>query len=198
MLKVCQVIRNGSEHANSMADMIEVRADCVKSPYFLTKKTKILTVRRKKEGGKWEGSEKERQELIIKLLPNFDFVDIELGSGIMKNVLKLSNRMGKRAIVSYHNIKKTPKLSVLKKVFVAASRHGMPKIATRINAFGDIMVLMDLARFSGGRCIIVGMGTLGKITRILFPLMGCPWTYGTLEKSELITIKELRRYWDAF
>lgn len=204
MPKVCAVIRSNLKNAKKAAeaaDLIEIRVDCIKGIEgfdFRTKKQKILTVRRKREGGRWVGSEKERQALIVKLLPDFDFVDIELGSGIMKNVLKYSRKARKRAIVSYHNTRKTPGLFELKKVFKAASRLGKPKIATKINTFDDIMVLMDLVRFSRGRCIIVGMGPLGKITRILFPLMGCPWTYGTLEESELITIKELKRYWDAF
>ncbi|MBI5355371.1 MAG: type I 3-dehydroquinate dehydratase [Candidatus Aenigmarchaeota archaeon] len=202
MPKVCAVIRSNlkdAKNAINAADLIEIRADCIKGLDRLrTNKKKILTVRKEADGGKWRGNEKEREALIARLLPSFDFVDIELGSKTMKSVLGLSKKLGKRTILSYHNIRRTPSLLELKKVFKAASKHGMPKIATRINAFADILILMELVNFSRGRCIVVGMGTLGKITRVLFPLMGCPWTYGTLEKSELITIKELRGYWNAF
>ena len=202
MPKVCAVIRSNLKDAKNTinaADLVEIRADCINGIGRLkTSKRKILTVRKKADGGKWNGNEKEREALVAQLLPSFDVVDIELGSKITGSVLKLSKKLGKQAIISYHNLKRTPNISELKKIFKAASKHGTPKISTRINAFADILVLMELVNFSRGRCIVVGMGTLGKITRILFPLMGCPWTYATLGKSEFITIKELRGYWDAF
>ncbi len=93
--------------AASEADMIELRLDLVNEPIqairavrVATTKPIIATNRLKTEGGMFQGSERERIELLLQAAPFADFVDIELLAELRDEFMA---RVNKPVIVSYHD-----------------------------------------------------------------------------------------------
>jgi len=77
----------------------------------------VSTLRPIREGGKFSGSEKNRVS-IIKLIAEYDpfLLDIEYDTlRKNKNLQRYLKSTGTRTLVSWHNFKQTPDISVLKK-----------------------------------------------------------------------------------
>ena len=114
---VVAVLAEGAERLVSQAeqaDMIELRLDllCTSHPLETLKalrqataKPIIATARHKSEGGRFQASEAERRDLLIKAADYADYVDVELLAEIRDEVI---SRIGKPAIVSYHDFQAMP------------------------------------------------------------------------------------------
>ena len=141
----------------------------------------IATIRSKKEGGQWSGSERERLELFKSVLPHVGAVDIELGSkSILKEVVREAHRLKKTAIISYHNFKKTPDPRFLVKILKEAKAAGadVVKIAVMARSKKDLRTMADFtASHAEERIITLSMGREGALSRILFPLLGSLMTF---------------------
>lgn len=193
-------------------DFLELRVDALGKIGFkeiekIKKANKILpviiTVRSKKEGGINYLSEKKRKEIFFETIPFVSFVDIELSSNkILKEVINYAHKYKKRVIVSYHNFKHTPQVLLLKRKIQQAVSYGadIVKIATFINQKEDILTLARLLTEPDKHLIIMGMGEMGKVTRVIFPLLGSLLTYtfyksptasGQLPLEKMKKIKEL-------
>ncbi len=183
--------------AKKEADIIELRLDYIKNPHLenlIQKSSKpvIATNRKKSEGGKFGGSEKERIALLEKaVILNADYVDIELDSGInqIKRMLALRDfcRSASRIIVSYHNFHWTPKNleSIYKKI--KGTGCDIVKIATYAKSINDNLIIFDLierAKKDGQRIVALCMGEKGEISRILGPIFGSYFTFGSLESGK--------------
>ena len=141
----------------------------------------IVTIRMKKEGGSWKGSESERLKLFEEILPVADAVDIELQSKICKAVVSLAHSKKKSAIVSYHDFKKTPSDSELLSYVKQAKkeRADIVKIAAFAQSKKDFYALMKFTLAHRSDSIIsIAMGKFGQPSRVLFPLLGSLVTYG--------------------
>src|SRR6516162_8459205 len=98
------------EAAKRGAKLIELRLDFLaKAPDFKRLLDGrpcplIATFRRPAEGGRWGGTERERQTLLRQaIVAGFDYIDLET------DVADTIRRFGKvRRIVSYHNLRETP------------------------------------------------------------------------------------------
>jgi 3-dehydroquinate dehydratase type I len=185
-----------ADHARMVADV--KRLGCLGLPL-------LLTVRSAKEGGARRMSDAERMGHFRALMPVVDAVDVELGStAILKDVLSLAGKHGRRAIVSYHNFKATPASAYLKGVIRRARRAGADavKIATFVRTDGDLKRLAGLLIESNG-LIAIGMGERGRPSRVFFPLLGSLVTYGSTTVSRAssapgqMSVKDLKRAFDA-
>lgn len=201
--------------ASSGAGLLEIRVDTfaalepgkLTSSFEKLKKNTdlpiLLTIRSAKEGGLSDITEKQRASLYFALTPFADLIDIELGSsGIRKNVVNFAKRAKKRIIVSHHDFESTPGDRKLKKIIESSRAEGgdIVKIASMVNSREDFRRLAALV-CSEKDLIVIGMGELGKPSRVFFPMLGslvtyCPVTRGTapgqLSLSEMRS--ELRRY----
>lgn len=207
-VKTCIVIREKSAKkamqkmkiAQRLGDIVEVRLDYLKDPENLKLKSSkpiLIVNRRSKDGGKWVGKESTRINEIKKLIPQADMIDIELNVKIKKlnEVLSLAKKNRTKVIISYHNTKTTPPMKKLVTLFnVANIKADFVKIATHVKSFDHNLRIFDLINYSKGRgkIIAVGMGPLGKITRVLGPIIGNSHTYATLEESDMISVSELK------
>src|SRR2546421_2766278 len=98
------------EAAKRGARLIELRLDFIaKAPDFkrlLDHKPCpiVATVRRPDDGGRWRGSEDERQTLLRQcIVGGFDWVDLET------DIADKIRRFGKvKRIISYHNLREVP------------------------------------------------------------------------------------------
>lgn len=144
----------------------------------------IVTVRHKSEGGAWSATDKARVPLYDLALRHLSGVDVELQSSIVKEVCALAKKRRKCCIVSFHDFKKTPPLSQLKRVAARAQKLGsVIKITTMTRTEADVETLRRLLACKWKKPIcVMGMGPLGGATRVEFPTLGSCLTYGYLDK----------------
>lgn len=163
----------------------------------------LLTIRSTKEGGQLPLPDRQRAGLYQALIPFADLVDIELSSsGIRKNVVDFAKRSKKRVIVSHHDFESTPVDKKLSKIIKLSREAGgdIVKIASMVKSQSDLKRLAGLLCSDNG-LIVIGMGALGKPSRVFFPMLGSLITYGSVTKSTApgqMSLKEmqteLRRY----
>jgi 3-dehydroquinate dehydratase-1 len=174
----------------SGAQMVECRIDRYKlltSPYVLRqiKKIKnmplIATIRSKKEGGSWAGSEAGRLKLFQAVIPSADWIDIELSSqAILKEVIDFAHQSKTKALVSHHDFKKMPTRSKLDQILKKAKAAGADavKIAGFAKTAQDVKRLADwTSKNHSQKIVTIAMGEKGSVSRILFPTLGSLWTY---------------------
>jgi len=169
----------------------------------------IATIRSREEGGEWRGTEKERLSLFRAVLPEVDAVDIELGSeSILDEVVESAHALGKPAIVSFHDLHGTPEPGILDEVVTRSKTRGadIVKVATLTSSRRDVAVLADLLlRQAARNLIVIGMGSEGVVTRLLFPALGSLITFACLETETApgqlpldVMIKLMRLIYPAF
>lgn len=88
-------------------------------------------------------------------------------------------------IISYHNYERTPELDVLEDIVNQCYAQGadLAKIATHVNVNRDNSKILSLYK-APGRLVAIGMGDLGRISRIVAPFLGAEFTYASLSDSE--------------
>lgn len=147
----------------------------------------IATIRSKKEGGRWSGSEKERLELFKTVLPHAAYVDIERSSKlILKEVVREAKKLKKTVIISYHDFSKTPEMNFLKKILKSAKSAGadIVKIAVTAKSLQDVRRLGEFtASHATQKLITLSMGKTGALSRLLFPSLGSLVTFASHGRS---------------
>lgn len=110
------------------------------------------------------------------------FVDIEIESdpGFLEILKDHSRLTGCELIISYHNFEATPSRGELKAILNQCYRLGgaVAKIATLVNSDEDIKNLFSLYE-NPGRKVVLGMGILGRITRVVGPYLGAEFTFAS-------------------
>jgi 3-dehydroquinate dehydratase / shikimate dehydrogenase len=195
------------EAAKQGAKLIELRLDYLKkAPDFkrlLANKPcpVIATVRRPPEGGKWDGSEDQRNKLLRQaIVGGFDWVDLET------DVADSIPRFGKvRRIVSYHNFREMP--ADLEKIHqrMCAQDADVVKIAVRAQQASDNLRVLALLKGAAKPTVAFCMGDLGFPSRILQAKYGAPFTYAAFNKERNIApgmpsfaeVKKVYRYADV-
>lgn len=112
-------------------------------------------------------------------------IEIESGNGFKSALVQESRRQGCKVIVSYHNFDKTPDRAELEKIVSWCFDSGadIAKIACLVRSERDNAQILGL--LSDARpLVVIGMGPLGKITRIAGPSLGSLFTYAALEEGE--------------
>ena len=182
------------------ADIIELRVDMLKDREInhinkLLREVKnkdmltILTVRAKWEGGETEISDEERVEIINNCLKFSDFVDIELSSHDLLEEVKDNIKLAdKKLIVSYHDFEKTPSEEVIRGIIEKSLKVGadVVKYAFNVNHYDDVGRIMSITYeyYKKGKSLIaIGMGDLGKITRVAGYFFGSIITYSYIGSS---------------
>lgn len=110
------------------------------------------------------------------------YVDIELDAPtiVREGVLAAARKSGCEVIVSHHDFERTPDLESLRKIVDECFAVGadIAKVACLANSRADaarILCLLD-----GEKPVIpIGMGKLGRITRVAAPLLGSPIAYAS-------------------
>lgn len=199
--------------ADKLADIIELRLDYLRNPVAADlrklmragKKKKIATVRSKKEGGRFRGSEKARAELLKKAArAGAKYIDVEFSMPERLRNGVLRNRGKAKAILSSHNFKETPRLSRLIALYDrmrAVRSADAIKIVTSARKETDNLLIIGLLREAQKdrqKAIAFCMGEKGKISRMLALLDGSFLTYGSLSAGKetakgQIPAKELRK-----
>ena len=144
----------------------------------------FVTIRDASEGGKWNRGDTQRWPLLESAIRSFSGVDIELESALVPAVAELCGQLGKLSIFSFHDFTQTlPREALEAKLRRAHRLGGIGKIAATANTREDLETLRGLlpGKASTQPTCIIGMGPLGRETRLQFPLEGSCFTYGYLD-----------------
>ena len=188
-------IKNKLKESFKKSDYVEVRLDFLKTkdvPETLESikkdlKKVVCTLRPKKEGGKFTGSEKERIA-ILKLIAEYNpfLLDVEFNTlNKNKELSKYLKSTKTKLLVSWHDFKKTPKSSELKNKIKKMSKFSNNvKIVSTAKSVDDATRMLELYNKTGKNNLIsFAMGEAGKISRILCLYLGSPYTYVSLGKA---------------
>lgn len=167
-------------------DLLEVRADGLAD--MLTGQEQfstpvLLTVRAQEEGGLRAYAAGERMALAQKLLPMAAALDWEIAfMEEASDLLASAKASGVTLIASAHDFDKTPKLAYLREQEQRARALGadVVKFAFRLNCYEDMQVGVELLRGASGPMAVMGMGSLGPVSRLLYAQHGSVLTYGYL------------------
>jgi len=152
--------------------------------------------------------DRRMQTMIMALEAGASYIDIELDaeSYFRKELIRSAKTHGRDVIISYHNFDHTPDASRLRKISDACRKAGaeVVKIACQVNSTEDIQSLMGLYQ-QAERMVVIGMGTMGLITRVAAPFMGAEFTFaspgsgretapGQIERKDLASIIDQIKY----
>lgn len=144
----------------------------------------ILTVRHPGEGGAGALSPAARRGLYERFLPSAHFVDLELATlPDLPSVAAAARGLAGGLILSYHDFAGTPALGELVNLAGRAADAGAAifKIAVRVERASQLATLGELLeRETRLPLAVMGMGPLGRISRLLAGALGSRLNYGYL------------------
>lgn len=173
------------EAAKRGARLIELRLDFLaKAPDFkrlLSNKScaMVATVRRPADGGRWGGSEADRQTLLRQaIVAGFDWVDLE--TDVADAIPRFKDV---KRIVSYHNMQDVP--ADLEKIHerMCTQDADVVKLAVRAQSPADNLRVLDLVKGAARPTVAVCMGDFGMPSRVLGAKYGAPFTYCAFNKE---------------
>lgn len=166
------------------ADMIELRLDYarhidVAGVLSDRRKPVVVTCRPTWEGGRFKGSEEERQRVLARALElGADYVDVEWRSEMERLI---SATGGRRIVLSTHEFDHFPADIEERYRAMRATGAEVVKVAVRIDRLADLVRLRDVhASARNGQelsRVMVGMGAVGLPSRVMPDRFGSCWTY---------------------
>ncbi|WP_370573563.1 type I 3-dehydroquinate dehydratase [Methanomethylovorans sp.] len=194
------------------ADILEIRLDLLgikdtKSALELLTSLKaevnlpcIATNRLPTDGGRWEGPEEERIQLLLDVLPVVNAVDVELAASIdsRKKLVSRAHELNRTVIVSHHDFTGTPPMEEIGDILEMAwkSRGDIAKFAAKANSPADTINLLRVTHEATKPVCMISMGDIGKHTRVIAPFYGSVLTYGAVGEAVApgqLSIAELKR-----
>jgi 3-dehydroquinate dehydratase type I len=171
------------EAIHSGAGLIELRLDLIKEapskllPLIPKDIETIVTCRPGVYG------EAERIELLkaaIKEGAGYVDIEIETAADQMEDLISSAKQSGCRIILSYHNFERTADREDLESLMISCYERGaeIAKIACQVNAAEDIRNLLSLYDVPGKK-VILGMGSMGRISRVIGPYLGAAFTFAS-------------------
>jgi 3-dehydroquinate dehydratase type I len=152
--------------------------------------------------GKFSGTEAERQQTLRDAAKSgFEYVDVELSTPQLKDLVKELKAIGAKAIVSLHKFDGSFGVSELSSVLEREISSGAEvcKIVTTAKRLEDNLTTLNFTSTASSKAKLVCfcMGELGKISRLLSPLFGGFFTFASLERgnetaSGQMTIQEMK------
>lgn len=187
-------IKQNLKDALKKSDYAEIRFDFLKTdeiPKTLETikndlKRVVCTLRPKSEGGKFEGSEKERIS-ILKLIAEYNpfLLDVEFNTiKENKELAKYLKSTKTKLLISWHDFKKTPKFSELKNIMSKMTKfsHNVKIVTTAKSVDDSTRTLQLYSKNEKNNLIAFAMGDNGRVSRILCLYLGSPYTYVSLGK----------------
>jgi 3-dehydroquinate dehydratase-1 len=165
-------------------DMAEIRIDLAElsdediMKIFSSRKKLIATCR----PGKYSPSERiHKLKLAVESGATFLDIEYEADDDFRNAMMEFAHIHQCDVILSYHNYEMTPELNELEKIMNRCFELGadMAKIATMVRVNRDNSKILSLYK-APGRLVAIGMGELGKISRIVAPFLGAEFTYASL------------------
>jgi 3-dehydroquinate dehydratase type I len=181
--------------ANTVADILELRLDvmesfCLEDMVREAAKPVIVTYRSKKEGGKGSADYATITHYLLNAVEQgAGFVDVEYRMPLEFRQRLLTRHGLFGVIMSIHLLDGTPSRKELEGIFraMAATGADVVKIVTLARAPEDnlrVLELIPIARDLSVKIIALCMGPMGRISRIVSPLLGGYLTFASLEQGQ--------------
>jgi 3-dehydroquinate dehydratase-1 len=210
--RICAAIVNKNleviKRVEPFVELFEIRIDLIGNGWQeLVKqlnKPWVACNRIADEGGKWDKSETERIEELLKAVElGASIVDIELGTRNLGEAIQpIKNKT--TCLLSFHDLEKTPPLVRMKDIVQQELDAGADicKVVTTAQRFEDNLAILQLiTEFPKIKIVSFAMGPLGFTSRVLCPLVGGDFTYASIEKGQesasgQITVSDLRKLYN--
>ncbi len=155
----------------------------------------VATLRRHTDGGRWKGTEEERQMILRQaIVAGFDWVDLE--TDFADEIKRFRNV---KRIVSYHNFVKTP--DDLEGIYERMTDQDADvlKIVTMAEHPSDCMRVLNLIKNAKKPTVGHCLGEMGLPSRILSLRYGAPFLFAAFNKERgiapgLPSLEEVKRY----
>jgi len=184
------------EAGKTAADLVELRLDFLEESepdLTLIKKVSkpvVATCMPEWEGGKFKGTEQERVNLLTAVLPNADYVTIELKAekNLRDALTSEAKKLKVKVILAHHDFERTPALEEIQQTLKREEEAGadVAKVAYNPEKPGDVLtVLQALAEPKVKVPVIaLSMGELGRASRILSPMLGGFLTFAAVSAGK--------------
>ena len=175
------------------AELVELRLDYINGPVNVRRLLRdrpgpvVITCRRERDGGKYSGSEDERQLLLrTAIAEGVEYIDLEedIAAGIP--------RFGQtKRVISFHHFRKTPDDLEELHARMCDLDADVVKVATLANHTSDNTRMLRLVSNSRVPTVGICMGDIGTPTRILAGRCGAPFTYATFHHERKLAPGQL-------
>jgi 3-dehydroquinate dehydratase/shikimate dehydrogenase len=158
-------------------DLVELRLDGVadvsaRGAINGRRRPVIVTCRPWWEGGRFDGAEERRRQLLIEALDaGAEYVDVEWAAEFTDVIA----RDPRRVVVSSHDFGGVPADLVSRAAAMRRLGASMIKIAITAVRLSDVVPLMEIARDDDA--VVIAMGDAGLPSRLLATRFGSRWTY---------------------
>lgn len=174
-------------NAAPQCDLMEIRLDCFEKAADLhelladKRKPVILTCRRKKDGGEWDGPEEERLALLRQCVVSklADYVEIELDAA--DHVQPVAG--GAKRVIAYTNLAETPDDIAAIYARCQTKAPDVIKLTTLARTPEEAWPLVQIQGKATVPTVVVGLGKPGVMLTVLGRKINAPWTYAALEKG---------------
>lgn len=172
----------------------------------------IFTLRLRRDGGAWDDAAAAGRNAVWQSLPpgTCDWADLEIEEAgrIEPETLDALRSSGVRILLSHHAfVPEEPSRwdEVLEQMQAFAPDGVKFAVAlggaeTPANAVALLRLARRVAERYSSSCVL-GMGGAGSLTRLVSPLLGCPWTYGFLGTTPAapgqLRAEDMRRFFAA-
>jgi 3-dehydroquinate dehydratase/shikimate dehydrogenase len=172
-------------NAAGQCDLLELRLDRFgKAPELgelLARKPKpvIMSCRRPRDGGHWEGTEDERLAILRQcIISKADHVEIELDAADQIRPFPPAKR-----VICYTNLQETP--DNIADIYAQAQtkKPDVIKLTTLARTPEEAWPLVQILAKATVPTVVVGLGKPGVMLTVLGKKIGAPWAYAALEKG---------------
>ena len=177
------------EAANRGAKFIEVRLDflskAVDFKRLLPAKTTtwMATLRRPADGGRWPGTEQDRQVILRQAIVSKAFEWIDLETDIASGIPRFGTV---KRVISYHNLEETP--SDLDAIYDEMLKQDgdVYKLAVMAQTPQDCQRIIALQKRAPKPTVAFCMGDLGFPTRFIALKYWAPWIYASFNQERAL------------
>lgn len=148
----------------------------------------LITARHPAEGGAGDLAVADRRDLLLRALPFATLVDIEVRSlADLADVGEAAHQQGVGVVASYHDFERMPPMANLEAALAGslAGKADVTKFALKVASMSDLTplaLLTELVVADGHLMATMGMGPLGKVSRLLLAAAGSCLNYGYLHE----------------
>lgn len=175
------------------AKLVELRIDWLSSNPDIPRLLKdrptpvIITCRRAADGGKWHGTEEERQRLLrTAIVSGVEYIDLE--DDIAKSIPKYGKT---KRIVSHHDFNGTP--DHLEEIWaeMAEMKPDIIKLVTLASSPSDCFRVLSLIKNARIPTVAFCMSEFGAWSRIVCAKLGAPFSYAAFSPDRQVAPGQL-------
>lgn len=154
----------------------------------------LFSLRTTDEGGKFAMTLDDYRDVNVSAITSgdIDIVDVEIfrGDALAQSIVATAHENNVKVVGSFHDFTKTPNRETITLILQKMQNMDvdLSKIAVMPSSKADVMMLMettfDIAEhFANRPFVLIGMGSLGVITRVAGGLLGTAITFGAVENA---------------